>query len=383
MRTRCSMSTLAMVPVVVGVSMLISFTVPRLARAATAEGKRLLQQLIEGARKEGQLDLMVVSSLGEKGSRELISAFKKRFGLEITTHADLSGQESQKFNQAIAETKEGIPPTFDLMQGQALHANDLKNVGGVEPIQNWELLLSEISPEAYKLKDRVSPQVLAGYGFLWATRTLGLLYNPRLISERELPSTRKEMGNPRYAGAFSVPSWTGTMLMGLLKYNNAEWLNIVKSMRANKPQVLTYEAGIQRMMLGDLKFSEGNSFAYFKQKSIDPNAPLELTFFEDYVPIRELVYVIRKGARHVSAAKLFALWATGAEANRIFDRYGYIENLVLGMGPTSRRILRILKERNVKPIGWFDSPQTLEKFHWLETKEGKEYARAIATAQKN
>src|SRR3990167_9130534 len=164
---------------------------PALSASAPAEseGKRLLQKLIEAARKEGQMDLMIVSSVGEKGAKELVDAFKKRFGLNITMNADLSGQESQKFNQAVAETKGRIPPTFDLIEGTAENVLVLNEAGGAETIDNWEQLLAEIAPEAHKVKDQVSPTALSGYGFMRGTRTVVLLYNPKIIPEAEIPRT--------------------------------------------------------------------------------------------------------------------------------------------------------------------------------------------------
>lgn len=364
------------------VGLLSLILLPNEARAASSDGQHLLQRLIDGTRKEGQLDLMIVSSVGEKGSRELIGAFKKRFGLEITVNADLSGQESQKFNRAVAEIKAGIAPTFDLMEGPAETVLNLKDAGGTERIDNWQILLGEIAPEAYKVRDRVSPSILAEYGFVWSTRTTAILYNLKFISERELPRTWKDLGNPKYHGAFSVPPWTTITLLGLLKYDKDEWSEVVKAIGRNKRDILTYDAGVQRVLLGDLKFTYGNADSYFEQKGKDPKAPIGLTFFEDMTTIRPTSYVVRKGARHPNAAKLFALWATGAEANEILEKYGIIENSVLGTGPISRKIAETLKERNIKPVSWFDNPQTVEKFRWLSTPEGMEYARAVAKAQR-
>lgn len=79
------------------------------------------------------------------------------------------------------------------------------------------------------------------------------------------------------------------------------------------------------------------------------------------------MYTVRKGARHPNAARLFALWATGAEAGAILDKYAVIENLVLGKGQTTEEVLKALKARNVTPVSWFDSPQNLEKFRWFST----------------
>ncbi|MBI4526266.1 MAG: ABC transporter substrate-binding protein [Deltaproteobacteria bacterium] len=352
------------------------------AGAASSEGSRLLQRLTAEARKEGQLNLMVVSSVGEKGSRELMNAFKKRFGLEITMNADLSGQESQKFNQAVAEIKAGISPTFDLMQGSDENVLSLKDAGGSELIGHWEILLREIAPEAHKVKERVSPGELAGHSFVWSTRTVALLYNPKLISEAELPKTWKQMGDSKYRGAFSLPPWTTIALMGILKYDKDEWLEIVRGMGRNKREVLTYDAGVQRVLLGDLKFTYGNADAYFEHKAKDPKAPLAETFFEDLTPMRQVSYVVRKGAKHPHAAKLFALWVASPEANEIFQKHAFSENLVLSQGPISRKVAQALNQRKIKPASWFDSPQTLEKFRWLASPEGREYVRAMARAQR-
>jgi ABC-type Fe3+ transport system substrate-binding protein len=353
---------------------------PRVALAQRAD--EILQRLVEAARHEGQLDFMVVSSVGEKGARELTSAFKHRFGLDIQMNADLSGQESQKSNQAVLETKSGIPPTFDLMQGEPPVVVNLLGSGAIEPIENWEVLLAEIAPDAYKVKEKVSPRGMAGYGFVWATRISGLLYNPKLISERDLPKTWKEMGEPKYRGTFSLPPWTTITLMGLIKYDKEAWLEVVKSWGRSKPQILTYDAGIQRMMLGDLKFLEGNDYYYFEQKAEDPNAPIGLTYFRDLTPMREVMYVVRKGARHPNAAKLFAMWASSAEANSIFEKHSYTQNIALGSGPVTQQILKRLKTLNIKPVSWFENQQNLDKFLWLGTEEGRKYSQAIARAQR-
>ena len=135
-------------------------------------------------------------------------------------------------------------------------------------------------------------------------------------------------------------------------------------------------------MLGDLKFTFGNADTYFEHKERDPKAPIGLTFFEDLTTIRPTFYVVRKGAKHPNAAKLFELWAAGGEASEIFEKYGHLENQVLARGPISQKVAETLKARNIKALSWFDSPQTLEKFRWLETKEGQDYSRAIAIAQR-
>jgi len=349
---------------------------------SSASESPALDLLVSGARKEGVLDLMISSSQGEKGAIELTTAFKRRFNLDITINADLSGQESQKFNQAVAETRNRITPSFDLIEGTAENVLLLKESGGAEMVTDWEPLLAEIAPKAFQAKRKVSPTVLSGYGFLRGTRTLVLLYNPKVISERDLPKTWQAMGESKYAGAFSVPPWISHALMGLLKYEKSEWLEIVKTWGKNKRDILTYSAGVARMLLGDLKFLYANDHYYYEQKDKDPNAPIAIFFFNDLVPESEVMYVVRKDARHPNAAKLFALWATSSEANLIYEKYSHQPNLALGTGPISKETKKALKAQNINPVGWFESPQNLEKFLWLKTEEGQKYQKAMARAHR-
>lgn len=108
-----------------------------------------------------------------------------------------------------------------------------------------------------------------------------------------------------------------------------------------------------------------------------------LSFFENLTPVREVMYVMRKGSRHPNAARLFALWTAGAESNRIIEKHSLTENITLGTGPVTRVSLQLLKERNISPATWFGSAENLEKLRWLQTSEGREYTNAMARAQKD
>ena len=137
--------------------------------AQVSEGQRMLKQLVEGARKEGELNWYAVGWMRGRVTKELAQAFNRRFGLSIKIKGDYS-RISPKFSQAIMETKTGLTPTFDVMRGPDIRAVRLWQNGGVEHIDKWELLLKEISPEAYAVRDQVSPQDLAGYAFLWGMK---------------------------------------------------------------------------------------------------------------------------------------------------------------------------------------------------------------------
>jgi ABC-type Fe3+ transport system substrate-binding protein len=353
------------------------------AEAADARSPGL-KSLIEGARREGQLNVTVVTSQGAKGAQALGEGFKRRFGLnDLKITFDLNQGTAGDAHKAIAEHQSGIPPTFDARYFVDEAVLLLKDSKAISRIDNWAALLGEIAPEAHKVRDKLSPQPFDGYAFTWATRTNALLYNPKLISREDVPKKLTEYGNPKYKGKYSVPPWITRAIMGTLKYDREEWLNIVRSWGRNKGHMLAFNAGIDRLLLGEISFLSANAYYYYAEKDKDPNAPIALSFFEDLTTLHRAMNVVMEGARHPNAAKLFALWSIGEEASLLFQKYSYAPNIYLGKrGPLSTAIANELEKRNIKPITWFDTPETVKEFLWYETPEGKKYAQAIDRAQR-
>jgi ABC-type Fe3+ transport system substrate-binding protein len=350
---------------------------------SSAQASQTLQQLIEGARKEGQLNWYPVSSLGTDGAKAISQVFNKRFGLNLRINADVSGNISTVFSKAIVESKSGIPPTFDVLYGPDHRAFEVKEAGGLEPVDNWEAILKEMSPEAYAVRQKVSPLDIAGYGFLWANRIKCLNYNTDLITEAELPQTIADLGNPKYKGAFSLSPFVTDAEFGTLIYPKDKWMEIVRTWGALNPAIMTYEAGVQRMLLGEFKFLPSNGEYIFEVKGKNPKAPIGVSFFKDLTANSYVFHMVRKNAKNPNAAKLFTLWTTTPEANRFFEvDYITSPNLVLGTGPISKQLNTLMKEKNIKPVSWFDSKENLEKLLWYyRTDEGKRYVAEMAKAR--
>jgi hypothetical protein len=82
----------------------------RQANDSRATVSQSMKQLIEDARREGRLNLFLVSSQGAKGGKALGDAFNRRFGLEnIAITVDLSRGSAGDAHKAIAEHEAGIP----------------------------------------------------------------------------------------------------------------------------------------------------------------------------------------------------------------------------------------------------------------------------------
>lgn len=342
-----------------------------------------MKQLVDGARREGRLTLSLVSSQGAKGGKALGDAFKRRFGLDnMSITMDLSRGSAGDAHKAIAEHEAGITPSFDVRYFVDEAVLLLKEGRAIKRIDNWEMLLKDINPKAYEVRNKLSPAPFDGFGFTFATRTDALLYNPKRISEKDLPKTRIEYGHVKYKGMYSLPPWITTAMFGILKYDKNEWLDTVRSWGRNKGHMLTFAAGIERLLLGELSFLYANAYYYFEQKALDPNAPIGLSFFQDITNLHRAMNVVLEGTHHPNAATLFTLWSTSEEASLLFQEHASHPNIYLGTGRISHGELSELQKRRVDPITWFDSPKNLSAFLWYETAEGKSYGQALDRAQR-
>jgi hypothetical protein len=98
-----------------------------------SDGKTSLQRLVDGALKERQLNLMLVTTVGEKGARELSGSAQTSPSTRIFLAKTL------KFNQPRWSS---IPPSFDLGVSKRL-PNDLWSKS-VE--STWRVMLPLIKP---------------------------------------------------------------------------------------------------------------------------------------------------------------------------------------------------------------------------------------------
>ena len=156
-------------------------------------------------------------------------------------------------------------------------------------------------------------------------------------------------------------------------------MEIVRTWGALNPPIMSYRAGVQRMLLGEFKFMPSNAEYVFEAKAKNPKTPIGLAFFRDLTANSYVFHMIRKAAKHPNAAILFTLWATTPDANRLFEvEYPLSPNLVLGSGPHARQVNKTLKEKNIKVVSWWDSKETVEKLLWYQKEEGQRYVKELS-----
>src|SRR5829696_6153302 len=180
------------------------------APSTASRGKQLLDDLVKKANAEGELSVLMVSSWNHGLAGPLADAFKQRFGL--TTNVTVSPVlGTQHLPVAIAETRAGSPPTYDAVYGDDAEMMQLIGAGAGLRVEDWELLLAEIHPGVAAGRvtpDQLSHGPLAGRAFQLLGNVKQILYNPRLISESELPRRHADLTEARFKDKFVQPPWT-------------------------------------------------------------------------------------------------------------------------------------------------------------------------------
>lgn len=352
--------------------------------AASATLASTVEELVAKAKQEGALNAMVVNSLTGKVIQQIGAAFKKRFGLNINVTLTPLGS-AEEWPKAVAETKAGLVPTYDAIEGADTQAMALEGVGGVHKIDNWERLLVEINSlvRSGKVKpEQLSPGPLRGFAFAFMSRTKALLYNPRVMSREKLPKTYAELGDPRYKGMFTLAPWTTPWEPGPVAFphlTKEQWIEIVRKAGRNAGGVMAEGAGVQRMLLGEFAFLPANTYYYFQYKAKDPQAPIRITYFEGLNVSSRAVYVVRKNARHTVAGTLFALWSGTPEAESIWQPVDF-NTQAWGESDLDKQEREFIQKSGAKIIDLLDSDKGLDFLKWMSTGEGRQYKEALGRA---
>lgn len=343
-----------------------------------------LNELISKAKKEGALNAVVVSGLSGKTTQQLAASFRKRFGLQIeVTIVPLLNTE--QIPKAVAETKAGLVPTFDVHEGADTQSMALGGIGGVHKVDNWDRLLSEINPLVRSGKvraEQLSPGPLQGIAFAFLNRTKALIYNPRVTSREKLPKTYAELADPRYKGMFVLAPWTTPWEPGPVAFpqlTKDQWVEIVRKAGENAGGVMPESAGVQRMLLGEFAFLPANTYYYFLYKAKDPQAPINITYFEGLNVSSRAVHMVRKNARHPAAGTLFALWMGTPEAEAIWQPASFYTQL-WGESELDKKEKDFIQKSGAKIVDLMDTKKGVDFLTWLSTDEGRNYKEALGRA---
>ena len=354
--------------------------------APAPEGQKILAELKAQAQKEERL----VTLLGGAEARaipKLVSTFKERFGLNINVKVD-TGSPSATHVKTVGEMQAGVKPSYDaLVLAPDSYMVDLHKAGGYAFVNNWQPLLSEINPLVQKgtvKPEIISPAPFSGFVYIHSNRSKTLLYNKKLISEQELPNTRKEWGNQKYGGKYAVPPWIDSEEYAALIYNEKEletFLETMEQVGKGAKFVATFAEIINRLLLGEVAFMPTNGYMYWEALAKDPTSPVGIKFWRDFTSVTNQFTGVIKDTKSPAAATLFVLWMTTPEAMAILQGANFTTNLIFGETELDKKERLAIKNSGGRVLNWFDSPKSVERFRWVaESKEGQRFSDRLLRA---
>lgn len=196
---------------------------------------------------------------------------------------------------------------------------------------------------------------------------------------------RRELADPKYKGKWTQPPWTADWDTGPLAFpdlDKGKWLEVVRNAGRNAGAVQIGQAGFQRLLLGEFAFMLGNTYYVFGAKAKDLQAPVEITYFQDYNWSNFSFYIVRKGARHPAAATLFALWMTTPEAESIWQPDIFMTQFVWGDSDLDKKERQFIKESGAKIVDFLSTKGGRDLVAWYGTEEGRKYRQAMSKAMR-
>jgi iron(III) transport system substrate-binding protein len=286
------------------------------APAATAQ---TFEQLIAGAKKEGEVTLVASASTfgGKKGFAELEAGFNKRFGLKHKVSLAPGPSFPQVAARILTELKSGAKSSTDLYLGSDGTMSDMHREKALQQV-NW----SGIFPWVNKEMEIFPQETLLVYASFH-----GIIYNSNAIPKDKAPKSYEDLVDPALS-----PTWAGKMAIPAYIH----WLVRVSSIWG-KEKVLAYARKLSPLAGGRLRQGEeerivsgefpimastgGALEAMWKWQAkgaplvgLPGSSPPTSSYYQLAVP---------RNSPHPDSAKLFVAFMTTREAQAVIEKHDW------------------------------------------------------------
>jgi ABC-type Fe3+ transport system substrate-binding protein len=160
---------------------------------------------------------------------------------------------------------------------------------------------------------------------LYLNAIFGIVYNTKLVKERDLPDTIEDFADPKWQGRFVM--WDNGNPFGIMsqKYGKEHMLEIARKIKANKP-ILSRSAAILTLIASG-EAHLGATSIITALGEIAKGAPLGVKPYKDIIPaLNNQLCVVEKGP-YPNMAQLFAAWHAAEGIQLIADAAGHYRAL--------------------------------------------------------
>ncbi len=273
-----------------------------------------LDEIVAGAKKEGQL-FVLVSSPGKPETHAAIAkAFNERFGLD--TQIEWTATNPVQTGTKLIAEQGGGTGFVDVIGAGGNQEMSVLFDRGILKSYPWTETFGAEFPNLAKLA--VDPVIgdLKGAGLLIAHNVYGIAWNKDLIADEDVPNTYSELLTPEWKGRFAVNAFS---LNPTDYYSFAlgeeKTLEMAKAILDNEPVLERGTGAVTRAI------SVGQApvgISSFHQAGRVDN--LKFKLFSDYIPTGVLHIYVPENAPNPNTARLFAAWFA-TDGMKIVNQY--------------------------------------------------------------
>lgn len=313
--------------------------------AAPARAADAFSTISAAARKEGKLEIWMLTPSSDRVHRALLDAFQRRFDLRIAWKwvALHSVRSTSRLVAEAAVRRVGV----DVVGvGSADNVDKLASRGLVQPYP-WKESFAVALPTIGEPVERVLPE-LRGRALAWFDNVYVVAWNTKFVRAQEAPRRLEDFLLPKWRGRFvmNVISVAPLDIM-VLELGEERTLALARQLRANLPvlksgtPVVSNTITIGEAHLGISSYSN-------VERAQRSGQPQDWRFLDDYVPVMPLHVLVPEGAPHPNAARLFAAWLVTEGAHiveamegggRISDPKSGVSKALAGKPPNARLVL--------------------------------------------
>ncbi len=297
------------------------------------------QKLIEGAKKEGQLD--IYTSMQTKDMEPLIGAFEKKYGVKINVWR----ASSEKVLQRAVQEARGNRFTMDVAE---------TNGPELEAMHREKLLVAVKSPV---LQDLI-PQAIMPHGEWTGTRLNVFVqaYNTNQVKKEDLPKKWEDRADPKWKGKLGIEQEDSDWLAGEFAELGEARAKKVFNEIVDKNGISVRKGHTlltQLVASGEIPLSL-TVYNYKAEQLKKKGAPIDWFSIGPAIARANGIAVAKK-APHPHAAVLFHDFELGTEGQQILAKRDFV--------PTNKKVDTPL---NKIPMNFVDSRVSLDEFEKWE-----------------
>jgi iron(III) transport system substrate-binding protein len=268
-----------------------------------------LDDLIAGAKKEGVIDFYGPSTLGPEGAQAIVSAFNKKYGLNIKVNFTPSGNMTRDTAKVIQVSAAGQPPEWDIMLVTDAHHGSL-----------WLRKLQKNFDYASLGVDK--RRIEYDNGTVSVANQFALpTYNTKLVPAKDVPKKWEDLLDPKWKGKIGVINSThhwGRLAVGA--WGDEKTLDFVKKLAAQKPLLTRAGEMAQRLILGEVLVSATLQDSQLHEAK-ESGAPL--AFADQVSPVVSPEYHVGvlKNSAHPNVGHLMVAFMASAEVQPAWEKY--------------------------------------------------------------